>query len=142
MSVLGLEGTSKDKGFALKLRALAFDDTLKIGYNRKDLAAVMGLSAPTLRKKIAAVEKMGLWQDGLVEEYFPICKRCYLSDENVKVVKDVLIAADKNSKTYKQVVWYLKKGMHKRWDANRNFDGVMAGIFGVKRTPIKSGVFG
>ena len=134
MSVLGLEGTSKDKGFALKLRALAFDDTLKIGYNRKDLAAAMGLSAPTLRKKIAAVEKMGLWQDGLVEEYFPICERCYLTEENVEAVRDVINAAEKDSRTYKQMKWFLQNGLHKRRDANDRLKEVFAGVVGGKRT--------
>lgn len=134
MSVLGLEGTSKDKGFALKLRALAFDDSMKIGYNRKDLAAVMGLSAPTLRKKIAAVEKMGLWQDGLVAEYFPICERCYLTEENVEAVRDVINAAEKDSRTYKQMKWFLQNGLYKRRDANDRLLEVFAGVVGGKRT--------
>lgn len=134
MSVLNLEGSSKEKGFALKLRALAFDDTLKIGYNRKDLAAVMGLSAPTLRKKIQNIENLGLWNDGFVEEYFPICDKCYLTEENVEVVREVL-RADKDSKTYNQVVWFLQNGMHKRRDANVKLNSIMAGIFGVKKIP-------
>lgn len=131
IGIIGLEGTSKDKGFALKLRAIAYDDTLKIGLNKKDLASAMEVSVTTLRKKMNAIEKIGLWCDGLVDMYFPICERCYLDENRVETVKQILVS-DKNSKTYKQVVWYLQNKMHFRRDANKRLDNIMAGFVGQK----------
>lgn len=127
--MLKVNGLSRDKGFALKLRSIAFDDTVKVGFNRRELAEVMAVSVPTLRKKLNAVKMIGLYDDGCNVEYFPICERCYLSEERVEVVKQTL-CSDKNSKTYKQVVWYLQNGMHKRRDANVRLDNIMAGFVG------------
>ena len=79
-----MEGASKDKGFALKLRAVAYDDTLKIGYNKKDLAGVLGISAPTLRKKL---QKVGEFIDDNMtvnSKYFPVCEKCYLNEKNIQ----------------------------------------------------------
>lgn len=125
---------AKDKGFALKLRVLAFDDTLKIAYNKRDLAEIMEISQPTLRKKLKSIEMV--YQDGFVAEYFPVCERCYLTDSNVQYVKDVL-CSDKTSKTYKQVAWFLGNGLHKRRDANKRLMNIMAGLVGQKKKEVK-----
>lgn len=122
---------SRDKGFALKLRALAFDDTMKVGYNRKDIAAIMEISLPTLRKKLKAIEMM--YSDGFAAEYFPVCERCYLSKENVEVVK-VALSQDKTSRVYKQVKWFLENKMHLKRDADDRLMDVFAGVIGGKRT--------
>ena len=120
---------SRDKGFALKLRALAFDDTMKVGYNRKDIAAIMEISLPTLRKKLKAIEMM--YQDGFVAEYFPVCERCYLSKENVEVVK-LALNEDETSRIHKQVKWFLENKMHLRRDADDRLNEVFAGVIGKK----------
>lgn len=135
-----MEGASKDKGFALKLRAVAFDDTLKIGYNKKDLAGVLGISAPTLRKKL---QKVGEFIDDTMtvnSEYFPVCEKCYLDEKNIQFVKDVL-SSDKDSKMYKQVVWFLQNKCHLRRDCNEVMMKIQAGIVGLKRAekPVFSG---
>lgn len=116
---------SRDKGFALKLRALAFDDTMKVGYNRKDIAAIMEISLPTLRKKLKAIEMM--YSDGFVAEYFPVCERCYLSKENIEVVK-LALNEDETSRIHKQVKWFLENKMHLRRDADDRLNEVFAGV--------------
>lgn len=132
LGIIGLEGASKDKGFALKLRALAFDDTLKIGYNKKDLAGVLGISAPTLRKKLQKVATLIDDTMTVNGEYFPVCERCYLDEKNIQFVKDVL-SADKDSKMYKQVMWFLQNKCHLRRDCNKVMESIQAGIVGLKR---------
>ena len=131
IGVIGLEGASKDKGFALKLRAVAYDDTLKIGYNKKDLAGVLGISAPTLRKKL---QKVGEFIDDTMtvnSKYFPVCEKCYLNEKNIQFVKDVLKYVQ-DDKTYKQVVWFLKNKCHLRRDCNEIMMKLQAGILGLK----------
>ena len=131
LGIIGLEGASKDKGFALKLRALAFDDTLKIGYNKKDLAGVLGISAPTLRKKL---QKVGEFIDDTMtvnSKYFPVCEKGYLNEKNLQFVKDVLKYVQ-DDKTYKQVVWFLKNKCHLRRDCNEIMMKLQAGILGLK----------
>ena len=126
-----MEGASKDKGFALKLRAVAYDDTLKIGYNKKDLAGVLGISAPTLRKKL---QKVGEFIDDTMtvnSKYFPVCEKCYLNEKNIQFVKDVLKYVQ-DDKTYKQVVWFLKNKCHLRRDCNEIMMKLQAGILGLK----------
>lgn len=130
MNLLNAEGTSNEKGFALKLRTAAFDDSAKIAMNKKDLAAYMGVSAPTLRKKMKAVEHL-VNDMTFNKEYFPVYEKCYLDANNVEYVKDVL-SSDKNSKTYKQVVWFLKNKYHLRRDCNDVMMKLQAGILGLK----------
>lgn len=120
---------ARDKGFALKLRAIAFDDTLNVKYNRKDIAAIMEISQPTLRKKMKAIEVM--YQDGFVAEYFPVCEKCYLSKENVEVIK-VALNQEKTSRVYKQVKWFLENKFHLRRDADDRLNDVFAGVIGKK----------
>ena len=130
MNFIGAEGASKDKGFVLKLRSLAFDDTLKINLNKKDMAIVLGISQPTLRKKLKSVEMF--YNDGFVEEYFPVYEKCFLSKENIEIVKEVL-SNDKTSRIYKQVRWYLQNGFHLRRDADDRLLEVFAGVLGKKK---------
>ena len=115
----------------MKLRALAFDDTMKVGYNRKDIAAIMEISLPTLRKKLKAIEMM--YKDGFVAEYFPVCEKCYLSKENIEVVK-LALNEDETSRIHKQVKWFLENKMHLRRDADDRLNEVFAGVIGGKRT--------
>lgn len=127
MNFVGAEGTSKDKGFVLKLRSFAFDDTLKMNLNKKDMAIVLGISQPTLRKKLKAVELF--YSDGFNSEYFPVYEKCYLSEQNVEYVKAVL-CSDKTSKTYKQVRWFLENKCHLRRNANLQLVNIQAGFCG------------
>ena len=129
MNILGLDVAARDKGFALKLRAIAFDDTLKVRYNKKDIAAIMEISQPTLRKKLKAIEVM--YKDGFVAEYFPVCEKCYLSKENVEVVK-LALCEDQSSRIHKQVKWFLENKMHLRRDADDRLMDVFAGVLGKK----------
>ena len=133
---MNAEGTSNEKGFALKLRTAAFDDSAKIVMNKKDLAAYMGVSAPTLRKKMKAVEHL-VKDMTFNNEYFPVYEKCYLNENNVEYVKDVL-SSDKDSKTYKQVVWFLKNKCHLRRDANEMLVNIQAGLIDRKK-PVLSG---
>lgn len=134
LSILKVDGLSRDKGFALKLRSVAFDDSMKIGLNRRELAEVMEVSVPTLRKKLNAVKMIGLYDDGCNLAYFPVCEKCHLNEKNVETVKAVLTSADKSSKTYKQIVWYLQNKIHYRRDANSQFDKIMGGVVGKHKT--------
>lgn len=139
MTLLNAEGTSNEKGFALKLRTAAFDDSAKITMNKKDLAAYMGISAPTLRKKMKAVEHL-VKDMTFNNEYFPVYEKCYLEEKNIQFVKDVL-SSDKDSKMYKQVVWFLQNKCHLRRDCNEVMMKIQAGIVGLKRAekPVFSG---
>jgi hypothetical protein len=125
---------AKDKGFALKLRSLAFDDTLKINLNKKDIAIALGISQPTLRKKLKNIEMF--YNDGFVAEYFPVYEKCFLSKENIEVVK-MALSNDKTSRVYKQVRWFLQNGFHLRRDADDRLRDVFAGVIGRKRTVVK-----
>ena len=114
----------------MKLRAIAFDDTLNVKYNRKDIAAIMEISLPTLRKKLKTIEMM--YQDGFAAEYFPVCERCYLSKENIEVVK-LALNEDETSRIHKQVKWFLENKMHLRRDADDRLNEVFAGVMGKKK---------
>ena len=129
MNFIGVD--AKDKGFALKLRSLAFDDTLKINLNKKDIAIVLGISQPTLRKKLKSVEMF--YNDGFSEDYFPVYEKCFLSKENIEVVK-LALSNDKTSRLYKQIRWFLMNGFHLRKDADDRLRDVFAGVIGGKRT--------
>ena len=131
MNFIGAEGASKDKGFVLKLRSLAFDDTLKINLNKKDMAIVLGISQPTLRKKLKSVEMF--YNDGFVEEYFPVYEKCFLSKENIEVIKEVLMYNDQTSRIYKQLKWFLQNKFHLRRDADDRLRDVFAGLLGQKK---------
>lgn len=131
MNFIGAEGASKDKGFVLKLRSLAFDDTLKINLNKKDIAIVLGISQPTLRKKLKSVEMF--YNDSFAEDYFPVYEKCFLSKENIEVVK-LALSNDKTSRLYKQIRWFLMNGFHLRKDADDRLRDVFAGVIGGKRT--------
>lgn len=131
MNVLGLDVAARDKGFALKLRAIAFDDTMQVKYNRKDIAAIMEVSQPTLRKKMKAIEVM--YKDGFVAEYFPVCEKCYLSKENVELIKEWLMDNDQTSRVYKQLKWFLQNKLHLRRDADDRLLEIFAGIMGKKK---------
>ena len=132
LTLLNAEGTSNERGFALKLRTAAFDDSAKISMNKKDLAAYMGVSAPTLRKKMKAVEHL-VKDMTFNNEYFPVYEKCYLNEKNIQFVKDVLTYVQ-DDKTYKQVVWFLKNKCHLRRDCNELMMKLQAGIVGLKRT--------
>ena len=129
MNFIGVD--AKDKGFALKLRSLAFDDTLKINLNKKDMAIVLGISQPTLRKKLKSVEMF--YNDSFAEDYFPVYEKCFLSKENIEVVK-LALSNDKTSRLYKQIRWFLMNGFHLRKDADDRLRDVFAGVIGGKRT--------
>lgn len=131
INFISAEGTSKDKGFALKLRSLAFDDTLKITLNKKDIASELGISQPTLRKKMNSIALY--YTDVFNVTYFPACEKCHLSERNVETVKAILTNGDKKSKLYKQVVWYLQNKCHLRTNADPLFDNLMGGVVGQKR---------
>lgn len=128
---MNADGTSNDKGFALKMRTAAFDDSGKIVMNKKDLAAYMGVSAPTLRKKMKAVEHL-VNDMTFNQEYFPVYEKCYLNESNVAYVREVL-SSDKDSKTYKQVAWYLQNKCHLRRGANEMLMNIQAGLIGRKK---------
>ncbi len=129
MNFIGVD--AKDKGFALKLRSLAFDDTLKINLNKKDIAIALGISQPTLRKKLKNIEVF--YKDGFAEEYFPVYEKCFLSKENIEVIKEMILSNDKTSRVYKQVRWFLQNGFHLRRDADDRLRDVFAGVIGKKK---------
>lgn len=139
INYLSFEGSASDKGFALKLRSLAFDDTLKIQYNKKDLAEKLGVSAPTLRKKLKQLKEMGIYDgDTFNQEYFPVIEICHLSEDRRDLVKKILVS-DKNSRLYKQIQWFVDKKCHLKRDADRQLDNIVAGFLGGNKA-VKSDV--
>lgn len=104
---------------------------MKINLNKKDMAIVLGISQPTLRKKLKSVEMF--YNDGFSEDYFPIYEKCFLSKENIEVVK-LALSNDKTSRLYKQIRWFLMNGFHLRKDADDRLRDVFAGVIGGKRT--------
>lgn len=75
---------SKMKGFALRYRSLAFDDTLIVSYNRSDIGKKLKISQPTLRKNIALLNEMNLF------EYFStqVIEKQALTNEHIKVLNE------------------------------------------------------
>lgn len=97
---------ARTKGFALRYRSLAFDDTLKIGYNKKDTASKLGVTPPTLRKY------MYLWNTLELASYFhkQEANKQTLTEDQLDELK-TLASNSGNVAIKKQCQWYLNNGL-------------------------------
>lgn len=84
------------KGFILRYRSLAFDDTLVVSYNRSDIGKKLKISQPTLRKNLALINEMNLF------EYFStqVTEKQTLTNEHIKVLNT--LATDCEDSTIKK----------------------------------------
>lgn len=119
------------KGFALKLRTLAFDDSCKIGYNKKQIASKLGISRPTLDKYVKMMVLGGLLDaDMCFGKWFIQREICHLSDDR----KEIVYQAVSNSFLYperdlRQMVYFVNRKLYSHPDANKIFDKMVAGLW-------------
>lgn len=116
------------------LRALAFDDTLAIKYNKTELAAKLGVSKATLNKYLNILkEKKILVEDNKLNKEYFITKKSpvvYLSDDNINTMNGILANSDmKDTKLYKQLAYYKENYLDAHPAANKIFADIMAGVF-------------
>lgn len=114
---------SKMKGFILRYRSLAFDDTLVVSYNRSDIGKKLKISQPTLRKNLALINEMNLF------EYFStqVVEKQTLTNEHIKVL-NTLATDCEDSAIKKQCVWYLEKNLQKHPRCVDLFHKAVAGV--------------
>lgn len=97
------------RGFALKLRRLAFSDTLKIEYNKKEICEKMGISKATLNRYLKALREAGVIDDKLrFTGYFIEVEANHLNRENTKLLIDVIGSATYRTRNGKIVVSSLE----------------------------------
>lgn len=119
----------KTKGFALRYRCLAFDDTLNVLYNKKDLANKLSVSAPTLRKYLA------IWNELGIASFFYRTEpdKQELSDEQLNEL-ELFAKYCENKMIKKQCAWYLA---HRLQDHYNCVDLYYKAVAGVLFKPIK-----
>lgn len=124
-------------GFAIKLRSLAFDDSLRIPLNKKHIAEELGITTVLLNKRLKELETIGFKLEKLEnsykivydEKYLPLNNKCYLDEDHIRIINNVL-EVPSNSKLYNQTRYFLTKKMHYQFNANELYDDILAGIFG------------
>lgn len=127
----------KSLAFLLKLRTLAFDDTLDIKYNRKEISDILGISYKGVCKYIKELEasKVLVITDSafhLNEEYFPVREINHLSEENKSILNEILSKNDPNSRLYKQAIYFKENGLDLIPSANKVFEDMLDGFWGIK----------
>lgn len=144
----------KLKGFALRLRGLAFDDSLVIKYNKTDIAEKLGVSTNTLRKYLKKLEELGIISDNkLSNDYFIENEIVHLSEDRMSLLKTIVnkgFTDDygnytkmelSSEKMYKQFCYYNDKKMYCSPKANEIFDDILIGTFANKEDEKKPVVF-
>lgn len=123
----------KLKGFALKLRCLALDTDVTIGYNKKEISAILKADYKTVCKKMNALGFLQLVENGYVfTEYFMSVQINYLNKQNISLIKEIIANKD-DSKLYKQTLYFIKNKLYLYANANKLFDDILAGTFGLEK---------
>lgn len=133
----------KLKGFALRLRELAFDDSLVIKYNKKDIAEKLGVSANTLRKYLTKLEELDVVKElKLNVDYFVVRESepvIYLSDDRMQDAKKIIANAENcNTKLYKQMSYFMNNKLYYSPKANELYMDILSGLFGIENKPTKA----
>lgn len=122
---------SRSKGFIIRYRCLAFDDTLVVSYNKKDSAKLLGVSTPTLRKYSKIIESNN------VMSYFrkQVIKQ-EISDAQLEEIEVFAESFKEKTKTHnereitmveRQCFWYLT---HKLYNNLRCYDLYLKAVSG------------
>lgn len=125
-------------GFALRIRSLAFDDTLKIKLNKKDIAKELDITYNLLNNKLNKLKEYGFYldkvEDGYQIRYEEFIKNevVHLNEQNIRTIKNVLSTPSDN-KLYKQTVYFVKNKLYLSPKANNIYNDILAGLFGLDR---------
>lgn len=122
---------SRSKGFIIRYRCLAFDDTLEVSYSKKDSAKLLGVSTPTLRKYSKVIESnnaMSYFKKQVIKQE--------ISDDQLAELKIFADSFVKKAKTNKkkeittierQCYWYM---VHKLYNHLRCYDLYLKAVSG------------
>lgn len=119
---LASDATPRIKGFALRYRSLAFDDSILVGYTKSETADLLNVSRPTLNKNLTLLNA-----HSLMDYFIKLNEVVYLDEKKMKEAKELSIKADKESKLGKQINWFLNKKIYTHKKANNIFNMIISG---------------
>ena len=132
-------------GFALRLRALAFSDSLVVKYDKSSIAKKLRISRPTLYKRLAELKEAGIYDGKFSENYCEAKQANKLNEENTKLMEDIInscqfkVVDDKikvidlsespyPKKDVLQAVYFYNKGQHLLPNADMTFYKMLGGM--------------
>lgn len=125
-------------GFALRIRSLAFDDSLKIKHTKKDIAEALGITYNLLNNKLNKLKEYGFYldkvEDGYQLRYEEFIKNevVRLNEQNIRTINNIL-SSPSNNKLYNQTVYFIKNKLYLSPKANDIFNDILAGLFGMQK---------
>lgn len=141
----------KLKGFALRYRCLAYDDSIVVEYSKTECAEQMHISRPTFRKYYNA-----LLETNLMNEYFPSVqtkdsKENYLSESSMDYLKGIQESikqikkdnTDKwiefqQTKLYKEYKWVVQNRIWTRKNGDDIINKMMSGTLDIKTNKVRT----
>lgn len=132
--------TSEAKGFALRLRLLAYDDSVTIKMSKKAMSEKMNISYKTFLKWTSQLDFLQLNKDMTGYEftnYFPKTEVIYLKDDYKILIKEIL-SNPNDSKLYGQTKWFVDNNLYKLKTANKIYDDILAGVLGNSKSTVNS----
>lgn len=119
---LASDASPRTKGFALRYRSLAFDDSILVGYTKSEAANLLNVSRPTLNKNLTLLNA-----NSLMDYFIKLNEVVYLDEKKMKEAKELSVKADKESKLAKQINWFLNKKIYTHKKANSIFNMIISG---------------
>ena len=124
---LASDATPRIKGFVLRYRSLAFDDTLNVEYTKTKIAEMLNTSRPTLNKNLTLLNA-----SSLMDYFIKFDETVELDANKMKELKELSIKADKESKLGKQINWFLNKKIYTHKNANKVYNMIISGTLNVQ----------
>ena len=119
---IGEDVAPRVKGFALRYRSIAFDDSNKVGYTKIKVAELLNISRPTLNKNLSLLNASSL------NDYFiTLTETVELDEKKMKELKSMATKVDSNSKLGKQIKWFLNKKIYTHKKANSIYNMIISG---------------
>lgn len=123
----------KVKHLFVEMAKLCFNDTLTVKYSLSELAEKFGVKEFTMKKYISKLKRALLISvnNGVIKilKYVKPIKKDNLNKPNRKLIKKI-IQNPSNTKLFKQVIWFLDKGIHLTRKANEIFTQIVTGYLG------------
>lgn len=124
---LANDASPRTKGFALRYRSLAFDDSISVGYTKSEAANLLNVSRPTLNKNLTLLNA-----NSLMDYFIKLNEVIYLDEKKMKEAKELSVKADKESKLAKQINWFLNKKIYTHKKANSIFNMIISGTLDIQ----------
>ena len=137
----------KLKGFALRYRCLAFDDSLVVNYDKTECSKRMHISRPTFRKYLDLIQEANLINEFFIPVQNKNIKDNYLSESSMEYLREIQNHINKlkegsekdwiafqNTAIYKQYKWIVKNRI---WTRKNGDDTVIKMMSGLLNPPKK-----